>query len=791
MEPDFSTVTDYLPNLPKANLDDRTFDELVEECLLRIPRYCPEWTNYNAGDPGVTLIELFAWLVHQMLYRFNQVPTRHYVAFLELLGIRLQPPTPAQTQVTFYLTKAQSTAKVIPAGTEVATIRTENQPAIVFTTDRSLVIGTPQIKHLLLGVEALLCPSDGDLDNVLRTNQDAESLNVSLQLFKSCEVGNCVYFVLDAENAAQDESFTSDTSFTSNANDINTANVEETINQIQGNVLAFNFNGPAAVTTGIDPNNPPLSWQYWTGNSWQDGILRERTDDKTKGFSFDNLSQGGPNPEEEGADVILHLPQMWPEETFGNYTGHWIRCVYVAPRSILNQNGAQQFNYQRSPEITGVTVRSIGGVTLASECVQLHKELLGVSTGKPGQVFELSKRPVLKRHSATEYIEVHPPNTPPEAWQEVDNFGASGADDAHYLIDNASGTVQFGPLIREPHQLQQKIHERAAIQSWGRPSRIRTSVTSLIEQSSIPAVLEPIDRLNERQYGKVPPVGSEIYMTTYRVGGGSRGNVCASTLTVLKTSIPYVKHVINYEAADGGKDAESLNQAMIRVPEILRTRETAISPEDFERIAKTFDQGRAVYFAHCVREPHLTTPGVVRLLIIPHLKTHSLEQGFHPDKLQLDADLENSLHKHLNLHRALGIRATVEAPSYVGIQVAAEVYLQPQYQQTTDLNYLQQALLRELYQFLNPITGGFEKQGWPLGRAVQASDVIALLQAHPEVRSVGQVQLFCWRRYRHQETVGWMRIPTPMVTIPLGELEIATSWQDDTNPGHIISFVSL
>lgn len=784
MEPDFLAVTDYLPDLPKANLDDRTFDELVEECLLRIPRYCPEWTNYNAGDPGVTLIELFAWLVHQMLYRFNQVPTRHYVAFLELLGIRLKPPTPAQTQVTFYLTKAQSTATVIPAGTEVATVRTESQPAIVFTTDNTLVIGIPRLKHLLLGREAAQQPVDEDLENVLRTNQDSATLDVSLPLFQSCEVGNCVYFVLDAVTSDQD------ISIVTNTKSPNISETNELLNQIQGAVLALSFHGPSAVTTGIDPNNPPLSWQYWNGSTWQDGILREQADDKTKGFSFDKLGQGGPNPEEEGADVILHLPQIWPEETFGRYTGHWIRCVYVEPRSNLNRNNNQQFNYQRSPEITGVIVRSIGGVTIASECVQLKRELLGVSTGKPGQVFELSKRPVLQRHPETEYIEVQPPNAPLEAWQEVDNFGASSADDPHYLIDNANGTVQFGPLIRESHQLQQKIHEQAAIQSWGRSSRIRQSVTSLIDQP-IQAVLEPLDRLDKRQYGRVPPIGSEIYIKTYRVGGGSRGNVGVGTLTVLKTSIPYIKRVVNYAAAEGGQDAESLNQAMVRVPEILRTRETAISPEDFERIAKKFDQGRAVYFAHCVRVSHLTTPGVVRLLIIPQIKAYSFTQGLHPDKLQLEPDLERSLQKHLNLHRALGIRATIEPPSYVGIQVTAQIYLQPQYQQAADLNYLQQTLCRELYQFLNPITGGFEKQGWPLGRAVQTSDVITLLQAYPEVRSVGEVQLFCWRRYQHQETVGWMRIPTPMVTVPLGELEIAASWQNDTNPGHMITFVSL
>ncbi|MEM7713573.1 MAG: hypothetical protein AAF349_08360, partial [Cyanobacteria bacterium P01_A01_bin.68] len=64
---------DFLPKLPNSNLDDRTFQDLVDECILRIPRYCPEWTNYNPGDPGITLVELFAWLTDQMLLRFNQI----------------------------------------------------------------------------------------------------------------------------------------------------------------------------------------------------------------------------------------------------------------------------------------------------------------------------------------------------------------------------------------------------------------------------------------------------------------------------------------------------------------------------------------------------------------------------------------------------------------------------------------------------------------------------------------------------------------------------------------------
>jgi predicted phage baseplate assembly protein len=115
---------EFLPQLPKSNLDDRNYKDLIDECLLRIPRYCPEWTNYNPSDPGITLVELFAWLTDQMLFRFNQVPRRNYITFLELLGIRLKAPEPSQTEVTFYLTRPQTAHErlnPIPAGTQIAT----------------------------------------------------------------------------------------------------------------------------------------------------------------------------------------------------------------------------------------------------------------------------------------------------------------------------------------------------------------------------------------------------------------------------------------------------------------------------------------------------------------------------------------------------------------------------------------------------------------------------------------------------------------------------------------------
>jgi len=86
--------------LPVPNLDDRRFQDLVDDAKRLVQQRCPEWTDHNVSDPGVTLIELFAWMTDQLLYRVNRVPDRNYVKFLELIGIRLFPPSAARGDVT-------------------------------------------------------------------------------------------------------------------------------------------------------------------------------------------------------------------------------------------------------------------------------------------------------------------------------------------------------------------------------------------------------------------------------------------------------------------------------------------------------------------------------------------------------------------------------------------------------------------------------------------------------------------------------------------------------------------
>src|SRR5688572_30478809 len=105
-------------NPPK--LDDRTYNDLVAEALRLIPRYCPEWTDHNPSDPGITILELSAWMTEILLYRLNRVPEKNYVAFLNMLGITMRPAQPARALISFKLVEGAD-KQIVTQGTQIAT----------------------------------------------------------------------------------------------------------------------------------------------------------------------------------------------------------------------------------------------------------------------------------------------------------------------------------------------------------------------------------------------------------------------------------------------------------------------------------------------------------------------------------------------------------------------------------------------------------------------------------------------------------------------------------------------
>lgn len=729
---------DFLPKLPTSNLDDRTFDELVDECILRIPRYCPEWTDHNLSDPGITLIELFAWLTDQMLLRFNQVPRKNYVAFLELLGIRLQPPAPAQTDLTFYLSTDLPEAYCIPAGVEVATERTETTEAIVFSTDCPLVVGKPSLRHFVTAQTAEDTPQAlRDQVTSQWTRQPNGQWGGSEQpLFEEQpQPGNSFYLVMDSEEP------------------------------LEGNVLAIAFKGAAGTPTGINPNQPPRRWEAWDGQHWQPTLLRE-ADDATRGFSFHEIAQQGRNPA-QGADVVLHLPQHWPVASFTTYRGRWLRCVFTT--ADANQPG-----YNSSPRITGLAVRAIGGTVRASQSTLIRDERLGISDGTSGQTFQLQGAPILGRRDQ-EYILVTPPGGLPQTWQEVTDFADSGPTDRHYTIDSLTGTVQFGPLIREPDHLRRQTQIRSRKQQPTREERV--SQISVTEEHPL-----------EHQYGAVPPRGSVISMVAYRTGGGRQGNVQSGALRFLKTAVPYVANVVNHQPARNGADAESLDQAVLRAPQILRTRDRAVTAEDFEVLATRAGAG-AIARVRCLPATSSRDAGTVRLVLVPQANTDAIAQGvgIAPELFALRPALQEQISSYLDERRLLGVQVQLQEPEYVGVAVQTEVGLEPAYNNPRAQQEILRNLRVALYRYLNPLTGGPEGKGWPFGRPVYPSDIVALMQQTPGVRYLGAVLLFPLRK----QDQTWSRQPAPEPFIDPGSLGLVCSWADNRlRSSHVINLIS-
>ena len=129
------TAPDARGRVVPPDLDDRRWDDLVAEAVALIPRYAPQWTDHQPGDLGITLVELFAWLVEGLIYRLNRVPEKTHLAFLELLGLTRGPRTPARTVLTFSARPGGNGVSV-PAGTRAQTRPTEAHVPVAVETER-------------------------------------------------------------------------------------------------------------------------------------------------------------------------------------------------------------------------------------------------------------------------------------------------------------------------------------------------------------------------------------------------------------------------------------------------------------------------------------------------------------------------------------------------------------------------------------------------------------------------------------------------------------------------------
>ncbi|HUJ29346.1 MAG TPA: type VI secretion system baseplate subunit TssF, partial [Myxococcales bacterium] len=183
-------------SLPVPNLDDRSWKQIVDEAVRLIPRYCPEWTNHNASDPGITLLELYAWMTEMVIYRLNKVPEKNFLTFLDLIGVRLKPPEPARVVLEFTPSEGAEGELVVHRGTQVATLQAGGGESVTFETLRDITLLPVHVVRAASSHRATVA----DHTEALASGEAKEALFTGVQ-----EVERFLYLGDDRLNAFNEE----------------------------------------------------------------------------------------------------------------------------------------------------------------------------------------------------------------------------------------------------------------------------------------------------------------------------------------------------------------------------------------------------------------------------------------------------------------------------------------------------------------------------------------------------------------------------------------------------------
>ncbi|MCB0031005.1 MAG: putative baseplate assembly protein, partial [Anaerolineales bacterium] len=447
-------------------------------------------------------------------------------------------------------------------------------------------------------------------------------------------------------------------------------------------ILSLTLDFSSAGGAGIDPTLPPYVWEVAQGRQRDQWVRCDIDMDSTRGFN-------------ESGRIQIHLPQM-NRRRLNEQTLYWVRARVKGISPLEQRQGMR--SYQSTPRLKQALAHARGGTVWARHMQTLTNELLGKSDGTPGQRFRTRLQPVLARE-AGEVVRVELGGTPAGHWQEITDFAGCAATDNHYTFDSVSGEIRFGPAIRQ------------------RDGMIR-------------------------RFGAIPPRGANIILQRYRVGGGISGNVDTGAINTLKSGIPFVDRVLNREPARGGLDAETIEQAMMRAPSLIRSRDRAMSSDDFEfltRQALPAKVGRVRALQARPGEDSNVPPGQVYVLIVPQA---NFPAGYlQADELSLTPEDLATVHEYLDQRRLLTTRLNVRTPAYRWVSVNVQLGTMP----GADEGAVEREVLARLYRFLNPLTGGMDGTGWPFGRNLFVADIYQALQNIPNVTFIRNVQLYAAR----------------------------------------------
>jgi hypothetical protein len=794
-------------------LDDLTYDRIVAELLRRIPVYSPEWTDYNDSDPGITLIQLFAYLAEMVGYRLNQVPQKSEAALLQLLGATVSPAKAATTRLALTLTDpTKLTAYTLAKGASVKASTGMPPPAFQADTDllvvpiEPVVLATTKYGELWNSWDSERTSNtskDSDYLTVLWDDQSLKLQDMPLKPVPLNAPDTQRYLWLGV-------SFNSDPS----AGAIG-AKVQLTIQYDADDEPAPAGRARSGAAAPAARQSAPIDW-VWYYDAPTDGMVQlpGRIDDTTNRLAnsgtltfavppgmgaipsalFQPLwpaPSPSPNP---GAAYALNLQNemtaagVSTPTTLAN-TQTWVQDYTTALKKAMQDTigaagpasppalanpldpkfyktmGWFRIELQAAPapplstfKLRIVTFNAVG----ATNATTVTNEIVGVADGTPGQTYQLATGNIRLETLSLAVQEAPAANNASLVpWTTVASLDSYGPFDSVFVLDAETGSITFG------------------------------------------------DGVN----GRIPPLvpqGGNIIALSYIWGGGSSGNVAVGAVSVLNSSAPGIAAAINYVAATGGSDTETQDQAATRARKMLSSGSRAVSSDDFAWLAtqtpdvqvarvqvvplrKPVDPMLPVAAANAAvrsrqqQQPQppqqpvaiqtgladSDTPGVVSVVVVPK------ESG--PEPTPSPAFL-NAVAQNLDAQRLITTEVHTVPPQYVRLyNVRVSVTGRPGY----TLAALQSSVSGQLAGYLHVLTGGENGTGFAFGGELHVADIIAKVYRADGVARVDSVTAD-FLRTRSNASGSLALTPTPASTNQFNSLSLAP---DETMSFDAASFI--
>lgn len=742
-----------MPLIP-PKLDTRDFEALIKEARTRIPRYTPEWTNFNESDPGMTLVQLHAWLTETLLFELNRVPELNYTKFLNLIGFEPRPARPARAQLAVTLDKLDKSSDplsiTVPMRTKIAVDDPELPREVVFETDETL-------RAINADIAAAIGYDRATGSRRLSTRFDKIlEWETSFTPFGPPQKRDWFYVAILLRPHAKSLTGYSEDRLPSGPLDLYAQALELGDTQSDGAVVE----GPLAQTcpqasSAAEPSSA-IQWQIYTGDNptpgaftasagsqaWTDVPLsREDTDGFSRsgrlvleipaGASALDPSQidaafwesfGRKKPPRTSAELAQALrdPDLDLIEALGDY---W-KAMGVASERLSELAACGTDPYATANKIDPQNVDAIKvnpaalDAAVWAEIEPAYEAAFPVLEGEFRPLYWLRARHTAE--TAVAEFKTLRLNTIAATQAETRLEDALGRSDGRpgqtfklpklpVLIDPQSGAPDIELEIREDtdRAIWTRVDDFHGSGREDRHYRLDPQ-TGLIQ-------------LGDGRRGRVPVAGSAVIALRYRVGGGAIGNAAPNLIGRLKGRVKGVKGLTNPAPARDGRDAERPDDARLRAPSTLRARARAVSAQDFVDLA--MEAAVNLHSAYALARTAVDgetrdlveRDGAVTVIILPKAKGLRPQ----PDEAQLRA-----VCRYLDQRRLVTTELHVRGPDYTTVKSLTG---RLDVRQGFDLGAVTTEVYNALAAFLDPLTGGESGTGWPMGEDIYWADLYEVM----------------------------------------------------------------